>query len=84
MVGQWAIQPGHGKKNVSCSHGSRWMWWPGETGKGEWMNVVLSSQCNCATPPRPDNVPDKPIEERIIEFDSSEYHKMEDYFKRTR
>jgi hypothetical protein len=60
------------------------MWWPGETGKGEWMNVVLSSQCNCATPPRPDNVPDKPIEERIIEFDSSEYHKMEDYFKRTR
>lgn len=47
------IIEGHGKTDISCIHGSRWIWWSGVDGKGEWMNVVRCSVCNCGEPPRP-------------------------------
>jgi len=40
------IEEGHGLLDVSCEHGSRWMWWPGPDGKGEWMNVIRASDCD--------------------------------------
>jgi len=48
-----AISEGHGLDDVSCDHGSRWKWWPGESGKGEWMQVVFAPGCECGHPPRP-------------------------------
>lgn len=53
-----AIQPllrkGHGLTDVSCPHGSRWVWWYDDwEKKGKWMNVVLCSNCDCGTPPSP-------------------------------
>jgi hypothetical protein len=48
------IEEGHGITDVSCKHGSRWVWWPGRDGKGAWMQVVWASNCDCSDPPRPD------------------------------
>jgi len=48
-----SIEEGYGLEDVSCPHGSRWIWWPGLDGKGEWMNVIRSSDCDCGEPPRP-------------------------------
>jgi hypothetical protein len=50
------IKKGHGKTDVSCYHGSRWVWWyaKGYTNPlGEWMNVVFASNCDCGDPPLP-------------------------------
>ena len=47
------IKAGHGKNDISCGHGSRWIWWPGSTGKGEWRQVIMASNCDCGEPPRP-------------------------------
>jgi len=47
------IEEGHGMEDVSCRHGSRWIWWDGMDGKGEWKDVVRFSNCNCEDPPRP-------------------------------
>ncbi len=47
------IEEGHGQEDISCEHGSRWMWWPGSDGKGAWMDVVMASNCDCGDPPRP-------------------------------
>jgi len=52
MTEQEFIEEGHGLLDVSCEHGSRWMWWPGPDGKGEWMNVVSALGCTCGEPPR--------------------------------
>lgn len=29
------------KRDWSCPHGSRWIWWPGLEGEGEWKAVVI-------------------------------------------
>jgi len=47
------IKEGHGRTDVSCEHGSRWIWWYPEPNKGEWMNVVSCSTCDCGEPPKP-------------------------------
>ena len=47
------IKEGHGLTDVSCAHGSRWIWWPGPDGKGKWEQVVYCSNCDCSDPPRP-------------------------------
>jgi len=52
MTEQEYIEEGHGIEDLSCEHGSRGIWWPGRTGEGEWMNVVLAPGCTCGEPPR--------------------------------
>jgi hypothetical protein len=47
------IREGHGMTDVSCRHGSRWIWWPGPDNKGKWECVVWASNCDCGEPPRP-------------------------------
>lgn len=47
------IEEGHELTDVSCRHGSRWIWWPGPTGKGKWEQVIFASNCDCGEPPRP-------------------------------
>lgn len=47
------IEEGHERTDVSCEHGSRWIWWDGIDGKGAWQNVVLGASCDCGEPPRP-------------------------------
>lgn len=47
------IEEGHEMTDVSCRHGSRWIWWPGVDGEGEWKQVVWRSDCDCSDPPRP-------------------------------
>ena len=47
------IKEGHGMTDVSCPHGSRWIWWYPEKKKGQWQNVVLCSNCDCGEPPKP-------------------------------
>lgn len=47
------IRIGHGMTDVSCRHGSRWIWWPGPDGNGKWEKVVWACDCGCGDPPRP-------------------------------
>jgi len=44
------IEEGHGLKDVSCRHGSRWIWWYNEE---DWVKVVEASDCDCSDPPKP-------------------------------
>ena len=50
---QVMIQKGHGLTNISCRHGSRWIWDPLCTSGPCWMQVVCASGCDCGTPPNP-------------------------------
>jgi len=47
------IEEGHGKTDISCLHGSRWIWWYPTPECGEWVNVVLFYNCDCGDPPKP-------------------------------
>lgn len=47
------IEKGHGCQDVSCQHGSRWIWWIQPNGKGAWMKVVHAPNCDCEDPPDP-------------------------------
>lgn len=48
------IEEGHEKTDVSCIHGSRWIWWYTHLdNKGKWENVVWASNCDCGEPPLP-------------------------------
>jgi len=47
------IVSGHGQTDISCCHGSRWMWRPSRSGKGEWKQVVVAFSCDCADSPKP-------------------------------
>jgi hypothetical protein len=49
------IEEGHGRTDVSCVHGSRWIWWKDElvNPDGGWQNVIMCSACDCTDPPRP-------------------------------
>ena len=44
------IEEGHGMKDISCHHGSRWIWH--EPAK-EWVEVIMFSGCDCGEPPSP-------------------------------
>ena len=50
---------GHGKTNISCKHGSRWIWWRTMifNPKGSWKQVVLAPDCDCQDPPNPNKEP---------------------------
>ena len=47
------IQKGHGLTNISCRHGSRWIWNPLCISEPCWMKVVYASGCDCDDPPKP-------------------------------
>ena len=50
------LKAGHGLTDISCKHGSRWIWWydPICTGKlGKWEQVIQFSNCHCGDPPLP-------------------------------
>lgn len=47
------IEEGHGLKDVSCKHGSRFIWWKGQSGKGKWQQVIMAPDCDCNEPPSP-------------------------------
>lgn len=47
------ITEGHGRTDISCYHGSRWIWWVPPNTDGEWMQVVIAPDCNHIDPPRP-------------------------------
>ena len=47
------IVEGHGLEDISCEHGSRWIWWHRPNGQSRWMNVVLAPGCECGEPPHP-------------------------------
>lgn len=46
------IQKGHGLTDISCRHGSRWIWNPLCTPEPCWMQAV-SPGCDCGAPPNP-------------------------------
>lgn len=41
--------------DISCEHGSRWIWWQEKifNPEGAWMQVVFAPGCECSEPPRP-------------------------------
>ena len=46
------IEEGHGMKDISCKHESRWVWsLPHE--KGKWYQVIYAPNCDCEEPPNP-------------------------------
>ena len=49
------IVEGHGLTDVSCEHGSRWIWWRDKIvmPKGAWNQVVTAPDCDCTNPPPP-------------------------------
>ena len=50
------IKEGHGMKDVSCRHGSRWIWLDENRRVREinrWTQVVLAPGCDCEDPPSP-------------------------------
>lgn len=47
------IQKGHGLTDISCRHGSRWIWNPLCIPDPCWMQVVYAPGCDCGTPPNP-------------------------------
>ena len=47
------IQKGHGLTDISCRHGSRWIWNPLCIPKPCWMQAVHAPGCDCDAPPKP-------------------------------
>lgn len=49
------LEAGHGMTDVSCRHGTRWLWWnpDPEKSEGEWKDVVRRCDCDCTDPPAP-------------------------------
>jgi len=47
------IQKGHGLTDITCRHGSRWIWNPLCTPEPCWMQVVCAPGCDCGVPPNP-------------------------------
>ena len=47
------IQKGHGLTDISCRHGSRWIWNPLCIPEPCWMKVVYAPGCDCDDPPKP-------------------------------
>ena len=53
------IEEGHGLKDVSCKHGSLWIWWENELGmSGMWHQVIFAPNCDCYDPPSPEKIGD--------------------------
>ena len=53
MTSEITIEEGHRNTDISCRHGSRWVWWYPTPECGEWKNVILMCTCDCGTPPKP-------------------------------
>lgn len=70
------IQKGHGLTDISCRHGSRWIWNPLCTPEPCWMQVVCASGCDCGTPPAPYKIQvsriRKPYFDAIVSGDKKE------------
>ena len=70
------IQKGHGLTDISCMHGSRWIWNPLCTPGPCWMQVVCASGCDCGTPPAPYKIQvsriRKPYFDAIVSGDKKE------------
>jgi len=53
------IKEGHGMTDITCRHGSRWVWFPPGIHLGisfknsAWIQMIHVSNCNCGTPPKP-------------------------------
>lgn len=48
------LSEGHGRTDVSCIHGSRWIWWSGFLpDSGGWRQVIWAPGCDCEEPPNP-------------------------------
>lgn len=47
------IQKGHGLTDITCRHGSRWIWNPLCIPDPCWMQVVCAPGCDCGAPPKP-------------------------------
>lgn len=47
------IKEGHGLTDISCEHGSRWIWWYPSKNRGKWEKVIWASRCHCTNPPKP-------------------------------
>ena len=49
------IQKGHGLTDISCMHGSRWIWKSKSQGNGVgfWYQMVYAPGCDCGIPPNP-------------------------------
>ena len=78
------IQKGHGLTDVSCRHGSRWIWWKKGLTKnskshgngGFWYQVVYAPGCDCGAPPTPYKIQvsriRKPYFDAIVSGDKKE------------
>ena len=61
ITGNVIIQKGHGLTDISCRHGSRWIWWKkgltkeskSQGNRGFWYQVVYAPGCDCGAPPEP-------------------------------
>ena len=50
------IKEGHGFKDVSCKHGSRWIWYDENRRVrhiNRWVQVIIAPDCDCGEPPSP-------------------------------
>jgi len=49
------LAEGHGQIDISCKHGSRWIWGRNNIHcpEGAWAKVVLAPNCDCEDPPKP-------------------------------
>lgn len=51
------IDIGHGRTDVTCTHGSRWIWWYEQgshrVGEGKWVNILMAPFCDHDEPPSP-------------------------------
>lgn len=70
------IQKGHGLTDISCEHGSRWIWNPLCISEPCWMQVVYAPGCDCGTPPNPYKIQvsriKKPYFDAIVSGDKKE------------
>ena len=79
------IQKGHGLTDISCRHGSRWIWFPqaasefmgyGQVKLGLWRQVIYAPSCDCDDPPKPYKIQvsriRKPYFDAIVSGDKGE------------
>lgn len=50
------VEEGHGLTDISCEHGSRWIWYDNQRMTrhiNRWVQVVIAPNCDCGEPPKP-------------------------------
>jgi len=50
------IEEGHGLTDITCEHGSRWIWWDEQRRArhiNRWVQVIIAPGCDCGEPPCP-------------------------------